>query len=181
VLRRSTSFAGTTQSVRLPSRPLAAWERKGRRHALAARLSCSSALVGDHFERADCRHIAALQAIVYAPNATSLVFDNCPALESVLIWSEQLASLKLPGCPALRSVDARCPRVAVVERPPLVRDDAARARPQHARIREIVTEKHRAALAVERARRDTNVRLGSHPARVPEVFRSVGASRMGCA
>lgn len=47
------------------------------------------------------------QAIIYAPNAHKLVFDNCPKLATVLVWSEQVRTTRL-GPPRGGSCCVRC-------------------------------------------------------------------------
>jgi hypothetical protein len=126
--------------------------------------------------------VLCVQVIVCAPNVGTLLFDDCSALESVQIWSDQLASLKFPGCTNLAHLDIRCDklRASAVEHPPL-RIAGPQPKPEHPPLRELVTGKLKQAEAAEKARKEANLRLECNPARVPEVYRSLGASRMGCA
>jgi hypothetical protein len=140
-------------------------------------MSCTWQIVVSQGHRAQ-KNQHRVQAIIYAPNSLKLVFDNCPKLETVIIWSEQVTSLVFDGCTGIKKLQYRCEKVEKVDHPPLVPPEKA-IRPAHPPLRDLVSETYKEALHEQSKRKDTMLRLDCNPTRAPEVFRAIAASRIG--
>lgn len=117
---------------------------------------------------------AAAQVIVYAPNATELVFDECPHLESVMVWSEQITELKFPGCCRIKQLQLRCEKLDHVDHPPLI-EPPPQARPEHPPLCDMIMGRYTSALDEQVQQTDAMLKLSCDPASVPAVYRGIGA------
>jgi hypothetical protein len=118
-----------------------------------------------------------VQAIIYAPNAASLVFDNCPKLQDVMIWSEQVTRLAFPGCNKIKSLQYRCEKVESIEHPPLV-EPPRRHRPEHPPLSEMVQRKYTGYLDDQIKQAKAMLKLSCNPSPIPTVYRGLGAVQM---
>jgi hypothetical protein len=118
-----------------------------------------------------------VQVIIYAPNAASLIFDNCPKLEDVMIWSEQVTRLAFPGCHKIKSLQYRCEKVESVEHPPLVEPPRPQ-RPEHVPLSEMVQKKYTGHLEQQIKQVSDMLKLSCNPSSIPAVYRGNGAVQM---
>ena len=116
----------------------------------------------------------AVQVIVYAPNATELVFDECPNLESVKIWSEQITELKFPGCCRIKQLQLRCEKLDRVDHPPLI-EAPRQKRPEHPPLCDLIMDRYTSPLDEQVMQTEAMLKLTCDPSSVPSVYRGIGA------
>lgn len=119
-----------------------------------------------------------MQVIIYAPNASSVILDNCSMLGHALIWSNQLTALKFPGCDEVKRLDLRCPQLATHDHERFLQHKD-QPRPEHPPLRDLAAQQIAAAAAGGAAQHDAHLKLQCTPAGVPEVYRCGAMSQIG--
>jgi hypothetical protein len=101
-----------------------------------------------------------------------LVIHDCPKLKHVLIWSEQVTSLQFDGCTSMETLLCRCEKLTNLSHPPLILPDMSK-RPEHPPVKDIALQQETKLLQADAARREAMLKLEANPSTVPAVYRAI--------
>lgn len=49
------------------------------------------------------------KVLLHCPHLSQLAITNCPALDTVMLWSDELTTLDLSGCTSIITLKLQCP------------------------------------------------------------------------
>ena len=95
--------------------------------------------------------------MIHCPRLNNLVITDCPLLETVMIWSDELINLDLTGCNNIVTLKLQCPNLIDTKIPPL-KFIEQHVKPSHPPISSLLKETYveSGRLAVEAKEREWN-------------------------